>query len=123
VITLWHVIEHLFDPFADLGTLYRLLRPGGRLLIGTPNCASLEAKVFGCWWSGYDMPRHLILFDAGALTRALQQKGLRVTRVRPASFPTSVCDSIVLFLKDRLGLLAWGSWAVLEVTAVKEPPD
>lgn len=142
VITLWHVIEHLFDPFVELDTLFRLLRPGGLLLIGTPNFRSLEANIFGRWWTGYDVPRHLILFCAETLTQVLTQKGFRVTRIRPSCFPTSVSDSIIYFLKERFGLLLWGSrlhktlylflyplailsyclgnWAILEVTSVKE---
>jgi 2-polyprenyl-3-methyl-5-hydroxy-6-metoxy-1,4-benzoquinol methylase len=37
VVTCWHVIEHVSDPKRVVQEFYRVLKPGGRLLLATPN--------------------------------------------------------------------------------------
>jgi len=44
-VTLWDVVEHFDDPKADLAEVARVTRPGGVLVISTPNCASLFHSV------------------------------------------------------------------------------
>src|ERR1017187_3192647 len=39
LITLWDVLEHIYDPLPALAHLRRLLAPGGRVFIRTPNIA------------------------------------------------------------------------------------
>src|SRR5207237_8067181 len=62
VVTMSHVIEHVTDPIGTLRSLRRILRPGGLLLITTPNAASLGSRVFGKYWRGLEPPRHLNVF-------------------------------------------------------------
>ncbi len=38
-------IEHIHDPFHVLGEFYRLLRPGGRLLLSTPNIHNFRSRI------------------------------------------------------------------------------
>lgn len=37
VVTLFHVVEHFYDPTIELERIYNLLRPGGLVIIETPN--------------------------------------------------------------------------------------
>lgn len=37
LVTLFHVVEHFYKPDAELAGIYELLKPGGLLLIETPN--------------------------------------------------------------------------------------
>jgi SAM-dependent methyltransferase len=46
-VTLWHVLEHLEDPGEALTRISSWLVPGGGLLLGVPNLASLQARVAG----------------------------------------------------------------------------
>jgi SAM-dependent methyltransferase len=95
VITLSHVIEHVYDPPALLRAIYRLLKPGGLLWLDTPNLDSLGHARFRRNWRDLDPPRHLTLFCVDSLNTALKQvgftglqqrwRGLSVFEVLPAS--------------------------------------
>ncbi len=77
-ITLNHVIEHVPDPIALLQRCERLLKPGGRLAIATPNVTSLAARYFRSTWRGLEVPRHLCLFSKKSLTHLLSFTQLRI---------------------------------------------
>ena len=47
VIVMHHVIEHMEDPEAAIKEVFRILKPGGKLLIGTPDFDSPVARRFG----------------------------------------------------------------------------
>lgn len=84
-VTLSHVIEHLHDPARDLRGIRRLLAPGGRVWIATPNLASLGHRLFRADWAGLDPPRHLVLFTIESLQRLLRLTGFELEAVpRPA---------------------------------------
>lgn len=63
VITMNHVIEHVYDPLAVMQECRRLLRPGGRLVILTPNSSSLGHRWFKSNWRGLEVPRHMHVFS------------------------------------------------------------
>jgi ubiquinone/menaquinone biosynthesis C-methylase UbiE len=73
VVTISHVIEHVTDPPALLAEARRVLKPGGRLVVTTPNIRSLGHKRFqDCWW-GLDAPRHLQIFSLAGLKRCARK--------------------------------------------------
>ncbi len=76
-----HVIEHVHDPVALLRECFRILKPGGKLVILTPNTASFGHKHFGSAWLNLDPPRHLILFNQQTLRSAAEQQGFIVERL------------------------------------------
>jgi SAM-dependent methyltransferase len=80
VITLWDVLEHLPNPGAALRRLRDLLAPGGHLIVSVPNLDSVDARVFGPWWTGLDPPRHFSVFRSCDITRLLQASDLSVRR-------------------------------------------
>ena len=83
-ITLNHVIEHVHDPLGLLRDARRLLAPGGRLWLATPNLNSAGHDRYGPSWLALDPPRHLVLFTARALRSALERAGFHgITRPRP----------------------------------------
>jgi len=57
-VVLWHVLEHLDDAPGALRLIATRLRPGGLLLVGVPNVASLQATIAGEGWLHLDVPRH-----------------------------------------------------------------
>jgi 2-polyprenyl-3-methyl-5-hydroxy-6-metoxy-1,4-benzoquinol methylase len=85
-ITLSHVIEHVHKPIPILEACYRLLKPGGKLWLETPNINSLGRMRFRNNWRGLETPRHLVIFNRRSLHTALNQIGF--TEVRDASRPS-----------------------------------
>jgi len=78
VITMWHVIEHLFDPTASLEIINQHLQPGGIVILTTPNLDSLDARLFGRFWTGFELPRHLFLFSTQSMRDLLERTGFQM---------------------------------------------
>lgn len=74
-ITASHVIEHVRDPTALLAQCRRLLRPGGRVVLRTPNARSYGLTRYGAAWRGLEPPRHLHLFTVEALATCAARAG------------------------------------------------
>lgn len=80
-ITARHVIEHVREPVAFLAECWRILRPGGRLVIVTPNVDSLGHRHFGDRWRGLEQPRHLFLYGCGSLAALFRRSGIEPSAV------------------------------------------
>jgi len=74
-IVMSHAIEHLNDPGEVLRRCHRILRPGGRIVMLTPNLRSFGHRRFGRNWLHLDPPRHLYLFTGLSLGRLAKAAG------------------------------------------------
>ncbi len=72
-IVMNHVVEHLSDPIAVLQECHRILKPGGRLILATPNVGSQFHRKFGKYWIHLDPPRHLYLFGVTTLSETVRR--------------------------------------------------
>lgn len=81
VVTMFDVLEHLHDPVRSLQEIYRILTDQGVLIAGMPNGNSLDRKLFGKWWIGFDAPRHLTVFTPKTLTEMVDKAGFEVERL------------------------------------------
>lgn len=59
VVTASHVIEQVPDPVEFLSRRCRLLRPGGRVVLKTPNAGSFGSHRHGRAWRGSEPPGSL----------------------------------------------------------------
>jgi SAM-dependent methyltransferase len=100
---MWHVLEHLDDPPTALATVRGWLRPGGLLLIGVPNLASLQAEIAGPGWLHLDAPRHRVHFTADGVRRLLVRSGFEVVRTHHLVLEQNV-HSMWFALLTRLGM-------------------
>jgi 2-polyprenyl-3-methyl-5-hydroxy-6-metoxy-1,4-benzoquinol methylase len=75
VVTLLDVIEHVDDPRSYLAALLACCRPGGYLLLSTPNIESLNARMYGSKWILHTPPYHTCYFGPKSLSLLLKQTG------------------------------------------------
>jgi 2-polyprenyl-3-methyl-5-hydroxy-6-metoxy-1,4-benzoquinol methylase len=83
VVSMWHVLEHLHDPAAELAQVRELLSPEGTLVVEVPNSASAAAHLLGARWHQWDIPRHLSHFTPRTLARLFAGAGFRIQRLSP----------------------------------------
>ncbi len=99
VIALWHVVEHMSDPWRLLDCAATRLAPGGVLVVATPNPDSLQFGLLGAAWPHVDAPRHICLIPARTLAARMRNHGL--TLVDTVTNDRSACSA------SRFG---WGAW-------------
>ncbi|MHB8160077.1 MAG: class I SAM-dependent methyltransferase [Thermoleophilia bacterium] len=135
VVRMWHVLEHAYSPTKVLSEIYRVLSPGGFLLLSVPNFASSQRQVLGNCWPHLDIPRHLHHFSPESLETILESNGLqkqeslysgvplfeipwrlavcRIQGIDRATAITQVSKSIIkevtfrTFRKDQGSMLTW----------------
>ncbi|MBI4497992.1 MAG: class I SAM-dependent methyltransferase [Chloroflexi bacterium] len=115
IMTLWHVLEHVHNPLATLRKARDLLAPDGVVLIGLPNFASYEARLFGRRWYSLDAPRHLYQFTPATVQALLRQAGFTVEQVVHSSATFGLVYSIMgdltgISLRLRGRSLSPGTW-------------
>lgn len=85
-ITMFHVLEHLYEPPRYLEAAHELLAPDGRLIVHVPNAASWEFLLFGERWSGLEVPRRLFHFRRRDLETLLADAGFEILRYKHFSW-------------------------------------
>jgi 2-polyprenyl-3-methyl-5-hydroxy-6-metoxy-1,4-benzoquinol methylase len=81
VIAMWHVLEHLANPWDTIAAAATRLRPGGILVVATPNPDALQFRVFGRFWTHLDAPRHLHLMTSSAIAQYGRTLGLEAVLI------------------------------------------
>jgi len=74
VVLASHLIEHINDPASLVREVHRILIPGGRFFLTTPNIAGFQARLFGNQWRSAIFD-HLCLFSVKTLSRLLDNAG------------------------------------------------
>jgi SAM-dependent methyltransferase len=126
VITMWNVFEHLHDPIANLQVIARLLKPGGWFIFSIPNLDSWERRLFGKYWIGWELPRHLYFPSKSLMGAMLHKVGMEIRAwqcLGGAYF--SFLFSLRFWLEGVLGrtslthaiLTLWASWPLRLATA------
>jgi len=80
VITLWHVLEHLYEPKESLKKMRNLLKDDGFILIAVPNISSFDARFYKKNWIALDAPRHLFHFTPETMRAFCKTAGLVIKK-------------------------------------------
>lgn len=105
LITMFHLLEHLYQPQSYVEAACQLLRPGGRLIVQVPNASSWQFLLLGERWTGCDIPRHLTVFRPADLEGLLERCGFTVVRRKFFSLrdnPAGLASSLAAWL-DPMG--------------------
>jgi 2-polyprenyl-3-methyl-5-hydroxy-6-metoxy-1,4-benzoquinol methylase len=106
VITMFDVIEHLRHPGEVLNLCGRHLRPGGAVILTTPDFTSLLARLSDRRWRNMTPPHHLWYFTPSSLARlAAAAAGLEVEQLTHPS--KRVPAALVLQLVGRIAGVRW----------------
>ena len=85
VVIALDVLEHVVDPPALLQRCRAGLRPGGVLVVQTPNARSLRARWQKHRWPMLDPAQHLVLYPPVQLRHALREAGFVVETCQTVS--------------------------------------
>ena len=85
-ITMWHVLEHVYELQKDFKKFVELLVPGGYLFVAVPNHNSFDAKHYGEKWAAYDVPRHLYHFREKDIERLAKSFNMSLEKIVPMRF-------------------------------------
>jgi len=88
LVTMWHFLEHDYDPARTLAAARKVLKPNGRLIIEVPRLDSVTFRLFQERWPGLQAPQHTVLYSRNTLLRTLKQNGFEIVDYLPyGAFP------------------------------------
>ena len=86
VISMWHVLEHVYFLDERIEEIKRILKSDGTLFIAVPNCDSYDANYYKEFWAAYDVPRHLYHFRKENIQELMSTHQLKVEKIFPMKF-------------------------------------
>jgi SAM-dependent methyltransferase len=102
VVMMRYVLEHVPNPVETLRETHRILKPGGTYIFSIPNPVSLDAQVYGRYWFGHEVPRHLHNYPKATLKQMLESVGFEQKHIYYSFAPN---DWILGFKNVLIG---WG---------------
>ncbi len=88
LITMWHFLEHDYEPLRTLETARELLSEAGVMIIEVPCLDSVTCALYGSRWPGLQAPQHTTLYSRHTLEQMVRRAGLSVIDHLPyGAFP------------------------------------
>ncbi|MFC1536423.1 methyltransferase domain-containing protein [Pseudomonadota bacterium] len=100
------VIEHVYDPNRFMAQLAARLKPGGWLVMATPDMGSWWRRVLGSHWPSFKLPEHVTYYDQYTLAELFNRNGFDSVRSVPSphAFPlTVVLEKMGIHLSSKVG--------------------
>ena len=77
------LIEHVYKPLSFLKRLVSHTKPGGHIVLATPDIGGVLRKAMGQGWPSFKVPEHVLYFDYQTLTLLMFRAGLSDVRRLP----------------------------------------
>jgi SAM-dependent methyltransferase len=90
------VLEHVPDPLAVWNEFYRLLRPGGKVLLTTP-----------MYWPPHELPYDFYRYPEQGLRRLVEESGFELLAILPRGGPWAMWGQVTMHVWQRFFLFAW----------------
>lgn len=90
------VLEHVPDPMAVWCEFFRLLRPGGRVLLTTP-----------MYWPPHELPYDFYRYPEHGLRRLIAESGFELLAILPRGGPWAMWGQVTLHVWQRFFVFAW----------------
>ena len=106
-ITMWHVLEHVYNLNDDFAQFKRILKKDGHLFIAVPNCSSYDAQHYHKEWAAYDLPIHLYHFRPNDIKALAEKHNMKMVEMIPMKFDSYYVSMLSEKYKsgaDKLGL-------------------
>lgn len=82
LILMLNLVEHVASPLSVLQKAEMLLKPGGIIVIKTPNTESWDARLYKkSYWGGLHCPRHWVIFSEKSFRHLVSSTGLTVQQL------------------------------------------
>lgn len=86
IVTMWHVLEHVYNLTDDLTSISTLVKENGVFIIAVPNYTSYDAQYYKADWAAYDVPRHLYHFSPKSIIHLVEKFGFTHEQTLPMKF-------------------------------------
>lgn len=97
-------LEHSLSPLNELQHAFEKLKPNGKLIGILPNFNSFDRFIFGKYWGGMHVPRHLYQFNARSLGMLLEKSGFAKYSIKNEFQPGHISISISNYLISKFKL-------------------
>ena len=85
-VTMWHVLEHVYEPEKTIINIKRILSKNGFLVIAVPNNKSWDAEYYKEFWAAWDVPVHLWHFSKESIVKLLEKQKFKLVSTRAMIF-------------------------------------
>ncbi len=86
LISLWHVLEHVYELEEYFMFFKSRIAKEGVLLLALPNSKSFDAHHFKEYWAAYDVPRHVYHFEPSTIASLAKKHGFKLKSTRGQIF-------------------------------------
>jgi SAM-dependent methyltransferase len=75
LVVFWAVFDHFFDPFSIIEKSFKLLKPGGSIVIGNMNIDGFDSVITGVDNSAFCPPERMNFFGIKSMSAMLERGG------------------------------------------------
>lgn len=83
LVTMWHFLEHCYDPNRSLAMAHQVLKDSGKLIIEVPRLDSVSFKLFQNKWPGVQAPQHTAMYSKKTFLELIENNGFTVEEYLP----------------------------------------